>query len=369
MQPSLLLRKLRGQVLFLDFIEMKRDRDDGAQYIEEKSETEKIVRNSPYGQAPRIAYGWGTPFKPCAKCTILQAPNNIHIGISSLNGVPGKAREMPVLLQQYMKKFSALEHCNPYHRMNDPPAWIHWKSMVEKRSDFVYTVKANQYLTHTKMLEMDEDTATHIDHFFRDLCPLLGSHLGPVLIQLPPSFRLTPGHLERLRAVAARIAPTGVRCAVEFRHRSWFCDEVYAALREVQWALVATHNEDVGETPLVDTGTHIMYVRLHGAVSRFAGDYGPVAMRRWAEACVAFVRSDPIANHVYFFLNNNESQVGGLTSSIVDATCLAETINALMAAGAPPPAPAAVAIGAPPAPTLPPAAPAAEAAVVTESSE
>jgi uncharacterized protein YecE (DUF72 family) len=332
----------------------KRDRDDAAQYIEERSETEKIVRNSPYGPA-RVSYGWGTPFKPCAKCVVNGVPN-IRIGMSSLNGVPGKVREMPILMQQYLKKFSVMEHCNPYHRMNEPQSWVQWKGMVEKR-DFIFTIKANQFLTHTKLLEMDEDTAAHIDHFFRDRCLLLGPHLGPVLIQLPPSFRLSSTHLDRIKAVAARIAPTGVHCAVEFRHKSWFCEEVYAVLRQVGWTLVVTHNEDVGESPHVDTGTHVMYVRLHGAVDRFVGDYGPVLIKKWAEQCLAFVNQNPAANHVFFFLNNNESQVGGLTSAVVDATCLAESINALVSAGATPPA------GPTPPPAKPPLAAAGEAAV------
>jgi uncharacterized protein YecE (DUF72 family) len=239
-------------------------------------------------------------------------------------------------MQQYVKKFVVLEHCNPYHRMNDPATWLQWKSMVEKR-DFVFTVKANQFLTHTKMLEMDEDTAAHIDHFFRDRCLLLGPHLGPVLIQLPPSFRMSASHVDRIRAVAARIAPTGIRCAVEFRHRSWFCEEVYAVLREVGWTMVVTHNEDVGESPHVDTGTNIMYVRLHGAVDRFVGDYGPVLMKKWAEQAVAFAsRGDQGTNSVFFFLNNNESHIGGLTSSIADATCFAESVRSIAQSAAAP---------------------------------
>ena len=307
----------------------KRERDDGAQYIEEKSETDKIVRNSPYGTA-RVNYGWGTPFKPCMKCTINGFPN-LWIGISSLNGVPCKGpREMPVMMQQYLKKFTALEHCNPYHRMNDPQSWMQWKGMVEKRPEFVYTIKANQFLTHTKMLEMDDDTATHIENFFRDRCLLLQPHLGPVLIQLPPQFRMTLPHLERLKAVATRVSSTGVKCAVEFRHRSWFCEEVYSVLREIKWTMVITHNEDVGESPIVDTGTNVMYVRLHGATGKYVGDYGPVLMKKWAELCVQFLQADG-NRKIYFFLNNNDSHIGGLTSSIVDATCLAETVNSILA--------------------------------------
>ena len=126
------------------------------QYIEEKSETDKIVRNSPYG-AERSGLGWGTPFKPATKCFFDELPQ-IHIGLSSLNAVPGKDREMAHLLQQYMKKFRVLEHCNPYHRMGNVTNWEQWKAMPGAATKkFIFTVKSNQYLTHTRMLEMDAD--------------------------------------------------------------------------------------------------------------------------------------------------------------------------------------------------------------------
>lgn len=297
------------------------------QYIETRGENDpKIVKNSPYGTA-RNALGWGTPFQPAPKCTVDGYPN-IHIGISSLNGVPGKDREMPKLMAQYVKKFQCLEHCYPYHRMCDPQQWDAWRAMVQKRPEFVFTIKANQYLTHTRRLEMDADLATHIDNFFAQRVPLLGIHLGPVLVQLPPTFHKNDGHVERIRAVAARI-PADVRIAVEFRHKSWFCDEVYDVLKELKWGLVVTHNEDIGESPFVITNPSFLYVRLHGAVSQYVGDYGPVLMLRWAEIIAKFVQEDPTRN-VYFFLNNNESQIGGLTSSIVDASSLTQHLTKLL---------------------------------------
>jgi uncharacterized protein YecE (DUF72 family) len=315
------------------------------QYIETRDDGElKVVKNSPYGST-RASLGWGTPFQQPLKCTI-EGNSNIHIGISSLNGVPGKDREMQKLVAQYVKKFHCLEHCYPYHRMCDPQVWDSWRAMVQRRPDFVFTIKANQYLTHTRRLELDADVATHIENFFVQRVPLLGPHLGPVLIQLPPNFQKTTDHMERIRSVAVRI-PSTVRIAVEFRHKTWFCDEVYDLLREMRWSLVVTHNEDIGESPFVITNPSFLYVRLHGAVSQYVGDYGPVLMQRWAEIIAKFVLEDR-SRHVYFFLNNNESQIGGLTSSVVDASCLAQNLRKILppqgttnASASPPATPAA----------------------------
>jgi uncharacterized protein YecE (DUF72 family) len=244
----------------------------------------------------------------------------VRLGTSSLNSTPSKDRAMDKLLQQYQKKFTALEHCQPYHRMGDEETWDKWHAMAGK--DFVYTVKCNQFLTHMKLLELDDDLRAHIQNFFVDRIPRLKQKFGAALMQLPPQFRMTDDHLARLKAVGAQIPPS-VRVAVEFRHASWYCDAVYDVLRSLKWALVATHNHDVGNSPVVDTGAGFMYVRLHGSIAQYGGDYGKESLRFWASAIRRFIAANGPDAPVYFFLNNNESHISALTSSVVDATALA----------------------------------------------
>ena len=293
------------------------------QYLEEKGQ-EKIVKNSPYGSARRQALGWGNPFSKPIKAVSPKYPG-VRIGLSSLNGTPGKERGMDKLLRQYMKKFSVLEHCQPYHAMGAPEQWEKWAGMVP--ADFVFTVKCNQFLTHTKMLNMDDDLAVHIEHFFGERVPRLGKKLGCVLLQLPPQFRFSEDHLARVKAVGNAIG-SRAKVAVEFRHGSWFNDKTYDTLRALKWALVATHNPDMGDSPVVDTGAGFMYCRLHGAVDTYAGDYGAEGMQRWAHAIRRFAAKNGADAPVYFFLNNNESHIGGLTSSVVDGTSLATLLEA-----------------------------------------
>lgn len=297
--------------------------DGTQQRVVQREDGQFIVQNSPYG-AKRSSLGWGDIFKQPPKCYDLVNHPSVYIGISSLNGVPGKNREMAELLKLYQKKFRVLEHCAPYHRMNEIETWRKWKEMAAK--DFIFTVKANQYLTHIKQLEVDDDTTAHIKNFFDDRCTALGEKLGPVLIQLPPTFRNTPTHLARIPQVAALIPPH-VKIAVEFRHPSWFTDDVYRVLGQCKWGLVATHNFDVGNGPVVDTGAGFLYCRLHGQVGQYTGDYGRDAMAAWAAQMRRFLENNLPINpdaKVFVFLNNNESHVSQLTSSIVDTTALAE---------------------------------------------
>jgi uncharacterized protein YecE (DUF72 family) len=121
-------------------------------------------------------------------------------------------------------------------------------------ADFQFAVKANQAITHVKRLrEAGEQTAS----FLASVDPLReAGKLGPVLFQLPPFLKCD---LERLRGFLDAL-PWGGRAAMEFRHVSWFTDEVYEALRKSNVALCVAESEKI-ETPDVATAD-FAYLRL-----------------------------------------------------------------------------------------------------------
>ncbi|GET93278.1 hypothetical protein, conserved [Leishmania tarentolae] len=402
------------------------------QQLVERRPHDILVRNSPYGTSRNATYGWGNLFQPPMIATVPNHPH-IHIGISSLNGVPTagpSGRSMCSLLTQYRKKFNCLEHCYPYHRVGDARTWKTWADMVRNSnatdggrmhslkkasvpppntvdvastgasplrcftvnaSRFLYTIKANNFLTHVKQLQMDDaDVLEHAQIFFQERCPLLEPFLGPVLVQLPPSFGYSAANVQRLTRLyellsneevlmleTTSVSPQalsssgtfftpalfsnaprrqrGLRIAVEFRNRSWYREDTFALLRSFRWALVvAHHHDDPTYSQVVDTGAGFLYVRLHGPLGRNVGDYGPFAMRLWAEKMVEYLHSErspadgggagvvpqEAMREVFIFLNNSDSNVGGTTSSVVDATCLAEQMRNLLkgTTSRPPPA-------------------------------
>ena len=394
----------------------------------------KTIKNSPYGAGRcRSKFGWGDPFnhgpqvfpvhftfpEPAPPCAVVAAATPLtasespmdpstscassdsisaqpsdgrlaqvvtYVGASSLNGVPplpntkgGGDRSMSSLMRQYTKKFRVLEHCQPYHNVGDTDVWARWAAMAPM--NFKFTVKANNWMTHVRRLEYDEDMQKHIAAFFGDRCRQLGEKLGAVLIQLPPSFLKSEKNLKNLRLVAEAIASSYPflrgRIAVEFRDRSWNCEEVYSLLRELQWALVITHQHGKGFSPMVHTNSAVVYARLHGAAGLYEGDYGTTFLSRFAENLYEFIqqaadsrrhhsiRSEPTSANtmpqrdsrnadnedtscgdstahrrhqhtdVYVFFNNNETHIGGLCSSVVDATQFVGLFHAkLNAAGA-----------------------------------
>jgi len=106
-------------------------------------------------------------------------------------------------------------------------------------------VKVSRFLTHVRRLREPEEPVER----FLDRARHLGVKLGPVLLQLPPQFHADVGRLE---ATLERFPPD-VRVAVEFRHDSWFDDEVYDALRDAKVALCVSDTGEEPVAPLVAT--------------------------------------------------------------------------------------------------------------------
>jgi len=119
---------------------------------------------------------------------------------------------------------------------------------------FQFAVKANQKITHVSRLR---NVAEFTSDFVSALQPLATEgKLGPVLFQLPPYLKADVGLLKEFVATV----PRNVRSAFEFRHVSWFIDEVYAAMREANVALCNAESEKL-ETPDVQTAD-FAYLRL-----------------------------------------------------------------------------------------------------------
>jgi uncharacterized protein YecE (DUF72 family) len=126
----------------------------------------------------------------------------------------------------------------------------------------------------------------------------LREHLGPVLLQFPPTRQLNLGLLDSLLGALGRPA------AAEFRHESWFTDETYSVLRAHRGALVVTDGEKWPRAPLVDLGP-VAYFRLRRG-------YTPTSLRPWiAEVSSAMASHDEV--HVYF---KHDPEAPGLASKL-----------------------------------------------------
>jgi uncharacterized protein YecE (DUF72 family) len=176
-------------------------------------------------------------------------------------------------LEHYARTFDTVEVNATFYRLARESAVARW--IEQTPPGFLFAVKASRYLTHVKRLQ---DLDAGIDRFYEPLTPLVrAGRLGPVLWQLPESFRRDD---ERLAGLLDRL-PAGRHC-VEFRHASWFADEVLDLLRAAGVALV------IGDHPQRRFQTHDLtadftFVRFHYGSRGRNGNYSDRELDEWAE--------------------------------------------------------------------------------------
>jgi len=165
----------------------------------------------------------------------------------------------------------------------------------ETPEGFTFAVKVSRYITHIKRLR---DVGEYLPLLYERLEPLLASpKLGPFLWQLPPTFR---ADLDRL-AHALDHLHDGHRHAFEFRHPSWFGEELYALLREHGVALVIGDRPAVNEFQTHELTAPFTFVRFHSGARGRNGNYSHGELDEWAERVARFTTEVD----VYAYFNND----------------------------------------------------------------
>ncbi len=153
-------------------------------------------------------------------------------------------------------------------------------------------VKVSRYLTHVlRLLEPEEPVQR-----FLERARGLGSKLGPALIQLPPQLRIDRDRLAR----TLDQFPPEVRVAVEFRHSSWFTDEIRRVLVDHEAALCLADRRGV-LGPIWRT-TNWSYLRFHQGRARPRPAYGDTALASWATRLAGCWSA---SEDVYVYFNND----------------------------------------------------------------
>lgn len=187
------------------------------------------------------------------------------------------------MLQHYASRLPTVELNNTFYRMPGDDQIQRWAD--ETPESFSFAVKAPRRISHERKLEDVDDS---LERCARSLAGF-GARLGPMLVQLPPFLRKDAGKLRAFLAAATRLAPA-LRLAFEFRHASWFDDEVYTTLADAKAALCVADAEKL-ETPMVAT-TDWGYLRLRRE------DYDAAALDAWTEKLAAQARWS--SAHVFF---------------------------------------------------------------------
>lgn len=187
------------------------------------------------------------------------------------------------MLPFYAERFRTVEINNTFYRMPRESVLAGWTAQVP--DSFRFVLKAPQRITHQKRLREVED---ELGYFLR-VSSVLGERRGPTLFQLPPNFKKD---LPRLEAFLA-LLPRGWDTAFEFRHASWFDDEVCAVLRGAGVALCLVDEED-GEMPTEVTAPfgYLRLRRVEYSDEELARHAAFVTSRGWERVHVFFKHED-----------------------------------------------------------------------------
>jgi uncharacterized protein YecE (DUF72 family) len=224
-------------------------------------------------------------------------------------------------LEYAAAQFPTIELNGSFYALQRPSRYRRWAASVP--DDFVFAVKGGRYLTHMLRLR---GARTALANFFASGVLELGTHLGPLLWQLPDGFAPDPDLLDEFcaalprsfgaaRALAAdhddkvhldevatedprsggsgsaRPAPpvsesqpdtAPIRHALEVRDPRAVTPEHLAVLRAHAVTLVDSHAEPEWPRFVADTGTDLAYLRLHGAPNVYHDGYSAQALARWA---------------------------------------------------------------------------------------
>jgi uncharacterized protein YecE (DUF72 family) len=213
-------------------------------------------------------------------------------------------------LEHYARHFDTVEVNNTFYRLPRRDAVANWERTAPP--EFTFAIKASRYLTHIKRLS---DLGPGLQRFYERIEPLLVTpKMGPVLWQLPPTFRRDD---ERLARALERLDRTRERHCFEFRHPSWFADEVYALLREHGVALVIGDRPEVKSFQTEVFTAAWTFVRFHYGSRGRRGNYSEAELRDWAARFRAW--SSDVEIYAYF---NNDWEVFAVRNALRMKTLL-----------------------------------------------
>ena len=221
--------------------------------------------------------------------------NKAWVGIFYPEGMPGKE-----WFSYYCQHFNTFEINATFYKFPTLRVMQNWYNRAPK--GFIYAVKAPKIITHLKRFNACKD---EIAQFYNVCHEGLAEKLGPILFQLPPSFSYTE---ERRDMILESLYPEYDN-VVEFRHVSWWREEVYNALAGKGITFCSVSYANLPEDIVATTPTG--YVRLHGNVKLFYSEYSPEYINALAEK----VTANTAIHKIFVFFNNTAS-----TAGIINAT-------------------------------------------------
>ena len=175
-------------------------------------------------------------------------------------------------LEFYCTRFDTVELNATFYRLPKVETFQSWKKRTPQ--GFLWAVKANKFITHTKRLK---DCEEPIERFYSSVKGL-DKKLGPILFQLPPSLQFDESLFEDFCSLLSN----SYKHVLEVRHASWIDDKAFQIMAKNQIAFCIS--DTAGRYPYHEQITaDFTYVRLHGSKKLYASKYTTEELETWAK--------------------------------------------------------------------------------------
>src|ERR1700752_137150 len=215
---------------------------------------------------------------------------NLYVGTSGYSYKEWKGSFYPEklaakdMLPYYATRLSSVELNNTFYRLPQPSMVESWKAQVP--DNFRFSVKASQRITHFKRLK----DAGDVTRGMLEVVSALDDRLGVVLFQLPPNMKKD---VERLEAYLQEL-PENLKIAFEFRHPSWFDDDVLQLLRNKNRALCVSDTDDLPTSHIEKTSDwgYLRLRRVQYEKPQLVAWVDRIRKQEWKETYVFFKHED-----------------------------------------------------------------------------
>lgn len=224
--------------------------------------------------------------------------NTIFIGTSGWsyagwigNFYPDKIKSQQVL-PFYANILDSVELNNSFYQIPKEKNVRIWVEITPEH--FVFSCKANRYITHMKKLHDVTETVDKLLNAFSNF----EQKLGPILFQFPPYW---PVDVPCLKKFIEQL-PKNYLYTFEFRHKSWFCDELYELLHKNHMSL-CFYDHKMYRSPEIIT-CQFIYIRMHGPnPEAYKGAYEESTLMEYAQKFIAWQKE---GKSVFCYFDNDE---------------------------------------------------------------
>lgn len=198
-------------------------------------------------------------------------------------------------LEYLTKIFNSVEINSSFYYLPQEKTFINWQKRTPK--NFIFSVKASRFITHRKKLKDCKEPLK----LFLKRARLLKKKLGVILFQFPPNFKKNLKRFKEFTKLLLKYTPHqyyGAGYTFEFRHPSWFCQEIYSLLKNHNFALTIS---DTPDYPLIEEYTaSFAYFRFHGHKRLYTSNYSLKELKTWSQKIKKLK-----AKEVYIYFDND----------------------------------------------------------------